>query len=182
MKSQQSGFAHAVLIIGLVVALIGALGFIFWQNFVHEEQAKTDTMTATNSNDSSGHSEDLVEVTREKIKNQMQKGVYDFSDLMASRVNYAVANSDAVGRNVTKDKASKYINNYLSGSFSPTEDWAFNDYSDFVESAFREHSLFDFEGSYIATLGAPDFFRYVAYKINDRGEITDVYIWTHDPS
>lgn len=34
---KQNGFAHAVLIIGLMVALVGALGFIFWQNFIYEE-------------------------------------------------------------------------------------------------------------------------------------------------
>ena len=40
MKSQQSGFAHAFLIIGLVIALIGALGFIFWQQFVNDDSKK----------------------------------------------------------------------------------------------------------------------------------------------
>lgn len=36
MKSLQSGFAHAFLIIGLVVAFIGALCFVYWQNFIYE--------------------------------------------------------------------------------------------------------------------------------------------------
>ena len=47
MKSQQSGFAHAVVIIGLIVLLLGALGFIFWQNFISDkseaDKAKGDT-------------------------------------------------------------------------------------------------------------------------------------------
>ncbi len=43
MKSQQSGFAHAALITGLVVALIGVLGFVFWQNFIYKEPAETKT-------------------------------------------------------------------------------------------------------------------------------------------
>jgi hypothetical protein len=45
MKSQQSGFAHAVLIIGLVVALIGALGFVFWQNFIYKEPVTANNET-----------------------------------------------------------------------------------------------------------------------------------------
>ncbi len=49
MKSQQSGFAHAFLIIGLVVALIGALGFVFWQNFIYEEPVVTKTEVVTES-------------------------------------------------------------------------------------------------------------------------------------
>ncbi|AHB42134.1 hypothetical protein RAAC3_TM7C00001G0272 [Candidatus Saccharibacteria bacterium RAAC3_TM7_1] len=36
MKSQK-GFVHVVLIIGLVIALVGALGFIYWQNFIRED-------------------------------------------------------------------------------------------------------------------------------------------------
>ncbi len=36
---KQHGFAHAVLIIGMAVALLGALGFIFWQNFIYQEPA-----------------------------------------------------------------------------------------------------------------------------------------------
>lgn len=43
MKTQQNGFAHAFLIIGLVVALIGALGFVFWQNFIYKEPVATKT-------------------------------------------------------------------------------------------------------------------------------------------
>lgn len=39
---RQSGFAHAILIIGLVIALIGALGFIFWQNFINKEPTVKD--------------------------------------------------------------------------------------------------------------------------------------------
>lgn len=52
MKNQK-GFAHAFLVIGLVVALAGALGFIFWQNFIHKEPvAKNDSVVATKKVDS----------------------------------------------------------------------------------------------------------------------------------
>jgi hypothetical protein len=33
-KQSQSGFAHLAIIIVLVVALLGSLGFVFWQNFM----------------------------------------------------------------------------------------------------------------------------------------------------
>lgn len=48
MKKQQ-GFAHAVLIIGMVVALVGALGFIFWQNFIYEEPTLKETEVVQSS-------------------------------------------------------------------------------------------------------------------------------------
>lgn len=45
----QKGSAHVFLITGLVIALTGALGFIFWQNFLHKEPtvAKTETVMKT---------------------------------------------------------------------------------------------------------------------------------------
>jgi len=44
MKSRnQSGSAHVVIIIVLVVVLIGALGFIFWQNFIKTDQPTANT-------------------------------------------------------------------------------------------------------------------------------------------
>lgn len=45
--SHSQGFAHAFLVIGLIVALLGALGFIFWQNFIHNETTVTKTETVT---------------------------------------------------------------------------------------------------------------------------------------
>lgn len=51
-SQMQKGFAHALLIIGLVVALVGALGLIFWQNFIHKEPlAKNDPIAVTKKND-----------------------------------------------------------------------------------------------------------------------------------
>lgn len=46
-KTYSQGFAHAVLIIGLIIALIVALGFVFWQNFIYKESTIMDTQTQT---------------------------------------------------------------------------------------------------------------------------------------
>ena len=42
--TSQKGSAHLLIIIGLVVLLLGSLGFIFWQNFVQtdDEASKTE--------------------------------------------------------------------------------------------------------------------------------------------
>ena len=46
--SSQIGSAHVAIIVLLVVALIGSLGFIFWQNFVNKEPViKNDPITVT---------------------------------------------------------------------------------------------------------------------------------------
>ncbi|HAG27210.1 MAG TPA: hypothetical protein PK096_00035 [Candidatus Saccharibacteria bacterium] len=51
--TNQKGFAHAFLIIGLLVALVGALGFVFWQNFIYKEPVitKTETVVVTKPSD-----------------------------------------------------------------------------------------------------------------------------------
>ena len=41
--SSQRGSAHVVVTLCLVIALLFALGWIFWQNFVHKESTKKDT-------------------------------------------------------------------------------------------------------------------------------------------
>ena len=45
--SRSQGFAHAFLVTSLVVALLGALSFIFWQNFIHKESTTTEIVTTT---------------------------------------------------------------------------------------------------------------------------------------
>ncbi len=42
MKPQQLGFAHAFLIVGLLVALSGTVGFIFWQNISHDNASPSN--------------------------------------------------------------------------------------------------------------------------------------------
>ncbi len=49
---KQSGSAHVIIVIVLVIALLGSLGFIFWQNFVNKttnsDTIKTGDTSATN--------------------------------------------------------------------------------------------------------------------------------------
>lgn len=42
-STHQTGSAHVIIIIVLVVALLGVLGFVFWQNFVSEQPADIET-------------------------------------------------------------------------------------------------------------------------------------------
>ena len=57
MNKQQDGFAHAVLIIGLVVAILGALGFIFWQNFIYKAP-ETKTVAVKSKDKTASESKD----------------------------------------------------------------------------------------------------------------------------
>lgn len=44
---KQSGSAHVIIVVALVVLLIGALGFIFWQNFIQKSDKTNDSATNT---------------------------------------------------------------------------------------------------------------------------------------
>lgn len=48
----QTGSSHVVLIVGLIVALIGALGFIFWQNFIHQESPRKEVEVIRSTSES----------------------------------------------------------------------------------------------------------------------------------
>lgn len=67
MKKTQSGSAHIVIIIVLVIALLGTLGFVFWQNFLNKKDsvATSDTSTVTKEEVSS---DGLKTFTNEKYK------------------------------------------------------------------------------------------------------------------
>ncbi len=45
ISSKQTGSAHVIIIVILVIALLGTLGFIFWQNFINNTQ-KTQEATS----------------------------------------------------------------------------------------------------------------------------------------
>jgi type II secretory pathway pseudopilin PulG len=48
-SSKQTGSAHVVIIVILVIALLGTLGFVFWQNFINKDSATQDSTTNTQS-------------------------------------------------------------------------------------------------------------------------------------
>ena len=51
MHKPQQGSAHLVIIIILTLALVGSLGFVFWQNFVGKDSNTEANVTAETSTD-----------------------------------------------------------------------------------------------------------------------------------
>jgi len=48
-SQKQIGSAHVVVIIILVVAVLGLLGFVFWRNFIYREPSTTQSSTSNTS-------------------------------------------------------------------------------------------------------------------------------------
>jgi cytoskeletal protein RodZ len=69
MKSRnQQGSAHLIIIIALVVVVLGALGVIFWQNFMNKP---VDTETVSTSSDSNtSPSKHLIGVSEWGVKGE----------------------------------------------------------------------------------------------------------------
>lgn len=62
-SQNQTGSAHVLIVVILVVALLGALGFIFWQNLINKEKTKIDTTNTT----SQTHTKTSEDVSNKEI-------------------------------------------------------------------------------------------------------------------
>lgn len=76
--SSQNGNVHTIIIIGLVIALIGSLGFIFWQNYSNKNASGNDT------NSNSSQVKDAVDIDKQEELNN--KNVIKFKELGISIV------------------------------------------------------------------------------------------------
>lgn len=52
-KQKQNGSAHVVIIVILVIALVGTLGFVFWQNSVNKKDSVDNAAQTDNSTEKS---------------------------------------------------------------------------------------------------------------------------------
>lgn len=88
-KTNQKGSVHIVIVITLVLALVVALGFIFWQNFIHKSQTSSQQET-TKTTDTQKKSP-TVTTTDEKtleIPEWNIKGTYSYG----KELNYEIVN------------------------------------------------------------------------------------------
>lgn len=82
--TSQKGFAHAFLIIGLVIALIGALGFVFWQNFIYEEPTseKISIIKSEENGKTTESKQELVKVNEDDYSFSVANGFRESSEQM----------------------------------------------------------------------------------------------------
>lgn len=57
-KSTSQGSAHVVIIVVLIVALLGALGFVFYQNFIAKKDATQDATSASTAEKSTSQTKE----------------------------------------------------------------------------------------------------------------------------
>jgi hypothetical protein len=78
MKShtnEQGSAAHIVIITVLVVAVLGLLGFVFWQNFIKEEAPQQTATQTTTTVEKVVQAEPSIEITEWGLKAEYDKEV-----------------------------------------------------------------------------------------------------------
>jgi len=195
---EQGSIVHIVIIVVLVVGLLGALGFVFWQNFIQkksDDQSKVDTTSkATSAAIVKDKATELpataaptdanaaaATATKGTISAWMTSNAsVDITSVMADTVNYAIAYSDGIMKGAPKAKVAANMGSYLQGRTKP---WVSTDFSATTgQAAFQKQAnadtYFDFEGSYVSLNTGSDSQDFAAFKLNDKGLISDVYLGT----
>lgn len=182
---KQSGSAHVIIIIILVAALLGSLGFIFWQNFVSKNsntESKEQQRVEQNDKESESIHPDISEVNASKkgIASATNDNLKGLSGYMVSPLGGAIANSDGIFSNKTNEELVSIISDYFGASnpdLAISGEWTFSDFKDLnndkLAAQLKASSFTDYTSSYIGVAeskGGEDVF--IAYSLNDKGLIT----------
>ncbi len=178
----QSGSAHVVIIIILVVALLGTLGFVFWQNFLAPKDDKvTEQVTTQETTEAEITPEvDKIAASKSEIAASMNNNYKGLSAHMISPIGGSIANSDGIFRDKTSDELVALIQDYFGTSnpdLAVSTSWTFVDYknltNDKLTNQFKQSGFPDYATSYIGTAKIKDGSDvFVAYTLNEDGLIT----------
>lgn len=86
MTNKQSGSVHAVVMVFLVVALIGAVGFIFWQNFISNPNNNSSGQNNSQSQNQDekqpvdDETQDIVDANLEEYCGEKEKVCFDYPE------------------------------------------------------------------------------------------------------
>lgn len=178
MKShiKEQGSAHVVVIVVLVAAVLGLLGFVFWQNFLMPKDDTTVGQTVTQEEaeeDVAVPEAPAVPVSKTQISAAMNSDYKNLSANMISPIDGAISNSDGFFQGKTSEELSTLIGDYFAGITG----WTFTDYKDLnnekLTAQLKASSFTDYATSYIGTASSPsrgDVF--IAFTLNDQGLIT----------
>lgn len=189
--NRQKGSAHVIIVSILVIALIGALGFIFWQNFIYNKPAQEKDTSAKKADTDKPKTQqrqlssaEKIDATKNKINNAMNSDSYNgLADLMTNPVDGAISHSDGIFNDVSPATMTRQVYQYTSPSDNSYHySWEFSDFSNVQNSELKKQAanttFFDFTNSYVAvgiSSSASHGDMFVAFDINKEGKITYVF-------
>ncbi len=138
MKRQQ-GFANVAITVGIAVVLVGALGFVFWQNYMKEDSTASESSTQSNTTEEADKAVQapIEEATLEAVGNYTGVGA-------ATRV---------FDTGVFAHAVTAYIDDPAEGKFY--EGWLVNG-KDFFSTGKLKKNGDTYELSYTAYKNYPD--------------------------
>lgn len=74
---KQTGSTHVIIIVILVIALLGALGFVFWNNFMRKDSSQpvaTNNQNISQSDTSTDADKDYLKIEDWKVKFKLTQG------------------------------------------------------------------------------------------------------------
>lgn len=95
MKKSETGSAHVVIIAGLIIALIGALGFIFYQNIINKPK-----MADTNTGTTSPRPSSSPEVAMKTLCTPKEKICFDYPSNWSAKLTELDADTHSVAERV----------------------------------------------------------------------------------
>lgn len=95
----QKGSAHVIVTLVLAVALVGTLGFVFWQNFIKKDEPVKQNETTKTETKEEEKTEELAKATKLEIK-EFNKSL-DLTDAKYDDITYSMTSIDR--------GASKYV-------------------------------------------------------------------------
>ncbi len=151
-KFKQQGNIHVVIVVILVLALLGALGFIFWQNFLSKNEGTNNkTGSTTQTTDSSVKAPVLDTATFDPVFNGLKfsypkSWTIDRSTLgsTATAADAAAAQNLLVVKSPSKKISVSYLlspNDGLGGACSPADGGTLATFSSTQLSNFAGNSF-----------------------------------------
>lgn len=190
MRQKQQGSVQVIIIGVLLVAIIGLLGVLFWQNIVTKKPADTKLSGANTTSDvrttaSPTPSVDPVSNAKAGIARAMSTDNFSgLGDYMAPSITIALSNSDAptgpTSGNKVAGELSQYYADYATNNKQPRiTTWTSANFEDTDNALLKKqaasNTFFDFKGSYVSIGKGTSTDAFVAFRLNDQGKATYVY-------
>lgn len=188
---KQSGSAHIIIIAVVGVAIVGAVGVLFWQNFVNNKTDNDKAAVVTDSESTKKQttspipSTDPVAATKSGISKAMNTDTYaGLNDYMAASVDSAVSMSDGVFNDISGEETTKALNKYFIDYASwnnrtRVTEWKTEDFDSTTNAKLKnmaaQTTFFDFKGSYVATGTGSNDDKFAAFRLDDKGKIVYVF-------
>jgi cytoskeletal protein RodZ len=187
----QHGSLHIVIITAVTVVIVGAVGFLFWNNVIQKTDETNNTQTVNSQSTQVStlpspeieQTSDPIKLSKTEISKAMNSSAFVGLDAqMASSVERYLSHSDAGSTKASPEETVKVLRQFPadyaeSNRQSLVTKWTFYDVKDVPDEKFKKQAANNkyFDNTYVGIgEGAADDL-FVAYRFNEQGKINYVF-------